>query len=115
MDRSRIDDKGLDANRKFDIVIQLKDESGNAVSGTYGDMTFTNGSCRLTLKDGDVRRAVGVPTEYSWVVSEPSVPGGYELSGITNSQGSVMADRTVRSVVTNAQQPGWARITKATR
>lgn len=114
VDRSRIADKTLDADRAFEIRVSLNDDKRRPVSGTFGEMTFVNGECVLRLRDGEVCVATNVPTDWTWGVRE-TVPDHYVLSGIENRTGAVEDNKRAQVVVTNEQLPGWALVNKVTR
>ena len=67
-----------DLTRAYEIQISLKDVEGNPVSGTYGDVTFENGSAVIELKDGENVELTDIPSGYQYSVKEiESLPNGY--------------------------------------
>ena len=104
-------DMVVDRDRTFDIRVTLKNGTTN-VSGTYGDMTFTNGVCDLELKHGQSSRATMIPKGWSYTVEERNLPAGYKRTGLTNPSGPIVTGQVTKSVVTNQQQFGEFTVTK---
>jgi TQXA domain-containing protein len=52
----------------FTYTITLKDDSGTPYTGTFDDMTFTNGTATFTLEDGDEKTISGMPEGYSYTI-----------------------------------------------
>ena len=61
-----ISDEETDHEKAFHFTVTLD----AAVSGTYGDMTFTDGAAGFTLKDGESVTAIGLPVGASYTVEE---------------------------------------------
>ena len=61
-----------DHSRDFSFKVTLSDTS---ISGTFGDMTFTNGVAEFTLKDTESVTAEGLPTTVGYTVEETAVDG----------------------------------------
>ncbi len=66
-----VSDIDADDNRDFSFTVTLSDTS---ISKTYGDMTFANGVASFTLKAGESKTAVGLPTDVEYTVEEDPVP-----------------------------------------
>ena len=60
MSKTIVSDRAADANKEFTFTVTLGDTT---ISGTYGDMTFTNGVATVTLKGGESATTTGLPTE----------------------------------------------------
>ncbi len=56
-----------DPGRKFRFTVKLDDES---ISGTYGDLTFTNGEAAAELSSGGSVKVSGIPTEIGYTITE---------------------------------------------
>lgn len=56
-----------DKNKAFNFIISLDDKT---ISGTYGDMTFTDGVAVFTLKHGESKTASGLPVGIYYSVEE---------------------------------------------
>ena len=59
---------GGDNGESFPFTVELID--GAHISGTFGDMTFTNGKAVISLKHGETARATGLPTGLHYRVRE---------------------------------------------
>lgn len=59
----------VDENQEFTFNINLSEK----LSGTYGDITFTEGSATVTLKDGQSVNITDLPTGITYTVSEEEV------------------------------------------
>ncbi len=72
--------KGVETDASFSIKVTAVGNS--ALSGTYGDMTFVDGAATFTLKNGDKKTAIGVPTGTYTVEEDTSTAAvsGYRLS-----------------------------------
>ena len=93
-----------DKTREYDIQITLKDADGNLVNGTYGEVTFVNGSATVGLKDGESKNMTGIPTGYKYSVKETEeLPAGYTITyktGEGEASSSEPADVTLSSDTT---------------
>lgn len=69
-----LSDNPADAQKDFSFTVELSDEAAGIdareFSGTYGDMTFTNGVASFTLKSGESITAEKLPCGYSYKVTE---------------------------------------------
>ena len=85
---------GADATKEFTFTVTLS-KTGSTFNGTYGEMTFTDGVAKFTLKDGEQAKASDIPagTEYKVVESDNS---GYTVTvngtNKTTASGSIIAD-----------------------
>ena len=65
-----------DKTKEFNFTVTLSGTSSNGefkseeFSGTYGDMTFTNGVATFTLKDGETKTALDLPAGLQYAVVE---------------------------------------------
>lgn len=60
-----------DANKQFSFTVTLKKDNKQAdITGTYGQMEFTNGKAEFTLKGGDTKSATGLPEGIEYTVEE---------------------------------------------
>lgn len=58
---------GGDTSKAFSFRVTLSDRS---ISGSFGDMTFTNGVAEFTLHHGESKTATGLPTGVTYTVEE---------------------------------------------
>ncbi len=79
-------DKEID----FEFTVTLDDTT---VSGTYGDLTFTDGVATTTLKDGESAVASGLPVGVGYTVTETAV-AGFETTK-TNDTGEISDTKAV--------------------
>ena len=57
------------ADAEFRFTVTLSDKT---INDTYGDMTFTDGVTTFTLKDGESKKATGLPNGITYEVTEES-------------------------------------------
>ena len=89
-----------DRTRDFGFKVTLGDTS---VSGTYGEMTFTNGIAEFTLKHGEAKLATGLPTGISYTVEE-NAGTGYSVT-MTGETGSISTTRAVAAFTNTFTTP----------
>ena len=87
-----------DKTLKFDFTVTLNDTS---VSGTYGDMTFTNGVATFQLGDGEPKTATGLPAGVSYSVTEDA--GEYTSSAPNGIQGAIVMAEKATAAFTNTK------------
>ena len=105
-----------DQTQEFSFLILLSDVT---ISGTYGDMTFQQGTATFTLKHGESKTATGLPAGIRYSVTELSAnQDGYVTSSIAASgtipenDGAVAAFVNARDKVevpqtSDRSHPGW--------
>ncbi|HHK2043167.1 TPA: DUF5979 domain-containing protein, partial [Streptococcus pyogenes] len=82
---------------EFNFEIHLKSSDGQAISGTYptnsGELTVTDGKATFTLKDGESLIVEGLPSGYSYEITETGA-SDYEVSvnGQNVPNGKVMKE-----------------------
>lgn len=90
-----------DPYKEFDILLTLKDESGNKVSGTYSGVTFTDGEATLTMYSGQLQK-IALPIGYLLSVDEDSdVQGAYNDYYQQDSGTEVSGSFTLESISAN--------------
>lgn len=78
----------------FHFTVKLSDTS---VSGTYGDMTFTNGVAEFTLKHGEQKTASAIPVGVQYTVTETEAnQNGYSTTASGDS--GTIEKNTAKSV-----------------
>ena len=104
-----------DKTREFSFVVTLKDTT---VSGTYGDMTFTDGQATFTLKDGEKKTATGLPADTEYTVEERDATGfavsisdGTTTSNAATYQGD-FENTPVEVTYTNTRETGDLEVSK---
>ncbi len=94
--------KGSDAEktRQWHFTVTLSDTS---VSGTFGDLTFTNGTANVTLKHGETKTATGLPIDITYTVKETEAnQDGYKTESLGDT-GTLAADTTSAAEFTNTR------------
>lgn len=86
-----------DKTKEFHFTVTLSGTSSNGefkseeFSGTYGDMTFTNGVATFTLKHDETKTALNLPAGLQYaVVEEEANEDGYTTTS-SNSEGKIKA------------------------
>lgn len=101
--------KGTDSDKTkaFQFTVVLSDSS---ISGTFGDMTFTNGVATFTLTDGQSKTANGLPTGVQYTVSEQTDSGFTTTS--KGETGTIRENRTAVSEFVNTRKLGSLTVSK---
>ena len=87
-----------DTEKKFTFTVTLD----RLISGTYGDMTFNNGTAVITLKHGESLTAVGLPAGAAYTVAE-SDNEGYTVTA-NGAVGTILKDDTAVAAFTNNRE-----------
>lgn len=77
---------GADTSQDFPFTVTLDD---NTITGTYGDMVFTDGVATFTLKDGQSVQAKGILSGVGYTVEETDC-GGYTAT--VNGEAGTIAE-----------------------
>ena len=85
-----------DKNKDFAFTVTLSDTS---VTGTYGQMEFTNGVATFTLKHNQTKKAIGLPGDITYTVTE-SGNEGYKVYS-TNATGKLVDGKNSTATFTN--------------
>lgn len=104
------EDKSLDFN--FRVTL-----SSNAIQGTYGDMTFSNGVATFTLKDGETKTAEDLPTGITYTVTETANSDFNTATKVNDEERGVegidlQAGDNNHVVFTNTRKVGGLRLVK---
>ena len=87
----------------FNFVVSLSDSS---IGGTYGEMTFVNGSAKFVLKGGESKNATGLPAGITYEVTEVEAnQNGYTTTS-ADASGSIVKNATVTAAFTNTRNGG---------
>lgn len=87
-----------ETNKDFNFTVTLDDKT---ISGTFGDMTFTNGVATFTLKHGESKTASNLPEGIGYEVTEANTVG-YTTTA-TGDKGTIAKDRTATAAFTNTK------------
>ncbi len=81
-----ISEAAADKSKVFDFTIRLYSDAQHAtplaLSGKYGDMTFSNGVAVVQIVGGNSATATGLPNDTYYTVTEASATG-FTLEGVT--------------------------------
>ena len=102
-----VSDLAADADKEFTFTVTLKDKT---ISGTYGDMTFTDGVATVTLKGGESATAKGLPTTLEYTVEEAEADGFTTES--EGEEGAIVKDKVGEAKFTNTREKGDLEVTK---
>ena len=94
----RVTGEGEDGSAQFHFTVQVSDDT---LSGTFGDMTFTNGTASVTLRDGEQAAARGLPAGLSYTVTEAEADRGPYTTASTGEAGTIPAGGTATAEFTN--------------
>lgn len=94
----RVTGEGEDGSAQFHFTVQVSDDT---LSGTFGDMTFTNGTASVTLRDGEQAAARGLPAGLSYTVTEAEADRGPYTTTSTGEAGTIPAGGTATAEFTN--------------
>ena len=89
-----------DLQAEFAFMILLSDTS---ISGTYGDVAFSNGVATFTLKHGESKTASGLPAGTRYSVQEQSANQDGYATVSTGESGIITAGTTMTAVFVNAK------------
>ena len=95
-------DVASDADQEFEFTVTLGSLGDSTINGTYGDMTFTDGTAVFKLKGGQSATAAGLPTGITYTVAEAAAEG-FELAGKTGDTGTITST-PAHAVFTNARE-----------
>lgn len=88
------------STREFTFTVELHG-SGAHLSGTYGEMTFTDGKATFTLKDGETKTASALPAGATYTVTEQS-EGDYVTTS-EDAEGTIAKGETAQVTFTNTR------------
>ncbi len=90
-----------DTNKAFSFTVKLGDD---ALSGSYGDMTFANGIASFTLKHNEKKTAIGLPAGIGYEVTESEANQDGYTTTATGANGSIAKNQTVTAAFTNSRR-----------
>ena len=120
--------KEIDEEKAFNFTVKLD----TPLTGTYGDMTFTDGEAKFTLTHDETKTAIGLPTGIKYTVVEDGGADGYvttytgevsvegapvgaqsaDENGVTGFTGEI-AEGVAKVTVKNTQSVGSLMVTKS--
>ena len=87
-----------DQTKDFTFTVTLNDTS---LSGTFGDMIFTNGVATFTLKHGESRTAVGIPSGTTYTVTEAEANQDGYVTKADGAEGTIVSETTITALFNN--------------
>ena len=84
LSKKLISDLAADKDVEFTFTVTLDP----AISGTFGDMTFTDGKATVKLKGGESAKATGLPTTLKYEITEAKAEG-FKVTGQTGDTGTI--------------------------
>ena len=75
-----------DKTKVFHFTVTLSD---NTLSGTYGDMTFTDGKAEIELKHGESQTAVNLPAGITYEVTEQEANQDGYITTVSGDKGTI--------------------------
>ncbi|SER05148.1 T surface-antigen of pili [Lachnospiraceae bacterium NE2001] len=103
-----VSDLAADSNEEFEFTVTLGD---NTITGTYGDITFTNGIATFKLKGGQSKSATGLPESVTYTVTETSNTE-FTTSKIGDT-GSISSQDAKTAAFTNTRKTGDLEVSKS--
>ena len=98
---------GGETDKAFTFTVTLSDAS---VNGLLGDMRFENGVATFTLKHGESKTAIGLPSGVDYTVTE-SDNDGYDTTS-TGESGTITEDTAAVAAFTNTRSVGGLTVSK---
>lgn len=89
-----------ETNKDFHFTVTLSDKT---ISGTFGDMTFTNGVATFTLKHNESKTASNLPEGIGYEVTETEADQNGYTTTATGDKGTIAKDRTATAAFTNTK------------
>lgn len=99
----KVTGNGGDKKKDFHFTVTLSDKT---ISGTFGDMKFTNGKASITLKHGESKTAKGIPVDIKYKVVESEADQDGYVTTKTGDTGTITKDKTVTAAFTNKKSKG---------
>lgn len=89
-----------DKDKAFHFTVTLSDQT---ISGTYGDMEFTDGVAAFTLKHGESKTAAGLPAGVTYEVTETEADQDGYATAKTGDTGTIEKDVISTAAFTNTK------------
>lgn len=95
-----ISGNAADSSNAFSFTVTLGDTS---ISGTYGDMSFTNGVATFTLKGGESKTATALPAGTSYTAAEADYSADGYVTTKSGDTGTITDGQTATAAFTNTK------------
>lgn len=89
-----------DKDKAFHFTVTLSDQT---ISGTYGDMEFTDGAATFALKHGESKTAAGLPAGVTYEVTETEADQDGYATAKTGDTGTIEKDVISTAAFTNTK------------
>jgi pilin isopeptide linkage protein/uncharacterized repeat protein (TIGR01451 family) len=117
----KVTNNGGNADDEFEVTVELKDGSGDPISGTFGEgddaVTFTDGKAVIKLKGDENKTISNVPAGATYTVTQTGKDGysaTYTVNGgdpsSTPATGNIDPDNAQNVVVSNEYQGKTATV-----
>lgn len=103
-----ISDAAADKDQAFAFTVELSDKT---ISGTFNQMTFSEGKATFTLKDNESKTATGLPVGITYTVKEANTQGFTTTH--EGEEGDITKGETKVAKFTNTRQKGNLKVSKA--
>ena len=109
----KVNGNDADPTKEFTFTVTLSDTT---ITGTFGDMEFTDGVATIELKDGESRTASGLPNGVTYTVTEADYStDGYSASK-TGDTGSIVGNAEADASFVNTRNTyGDLTVTKTVK
>ena len=89
-----------DKTKVFHFTVTLSD---NTLSGTYGDMTFTDGKAEIELKHGESQTAANLPAGITYEVTEQEANQDGYTTTASGDKGTIVAGGRLAAAFENSK------------
>lgn len=100
----------VNSMRNFTFTVKLGGSGAN-LTGTYGDMEFSNGEATFTLADGQTKTASNLPAGATYTVTE-ELNGSYTTTS-ENANGTIVKGVTSQASFTNTRSMSSLPLTES--
>ena len=88
------------AGKEFRFTVTLSDTT---ITGTYGEMNFTNGVATFTLKNSESKTATGLPNGITYEVTEADYTSDGYVTTKTGDTGTIVGNSELTATFTNTR------------
>ena len=103
-----VEGRGADENKRFTFDIKLSDST---ISGTYGDVTFTDGRATIELAANEEKTVTGLPEKVNWTVTERE-DSAYRANAASQT-GTINGDHLSVAAFVNTFKTGNLAVSKS--
>ena len=95
---NKLSGNDYDNDKDFDFTIKLGNET---INETFSDVAFTNGTAKITLKDGESKTIEGLPENISYTVTEADYSSDGYKTTYTGESGTIKKDTEASAAFAN--------------